>query len=431
LRLGAVRALVAKDLKIFLSDRRAVIMTFVAPIAIASFFGYLFQGADDREAAKVPVGVVDEDGSPIAQKLGAGLAGDKMLTVERLDAATARAKVRDGKLAVAILLPKGFGDAAGRSLFGGGQGKPSMTVLYDPSKGTERAMVNGLVTQHVMEAVSGEVFAGSQGRSLMRDQLAALDKDTTLGDAERLALRRLIESSLAVSEQSAAPGGGTGGGGFTVPYTTTEEAVTARPGMKYNSYAHAFAGMGVQFLLFACIDLAMLMLNEREQGLWKRLRAAPLSRGELLVARGTSAALISLLVLAVTFTFGMAVFGIRVEGSWAAFVAVCVATGLMASAFGLLVAVLGKTVAGSRGVAVLAVLLMVMLGGAWVPSFVFPAWIQAVTVVVPARWAVDGLDAATWRGASLAAVMPAVGALLAFASLFAGICVARFRWDVD
>ena len=35
--------------------------------------------------------------------------------------------------------------------------------------------------------------------------------------------------------------------------------------------------------------------------------------------------------------------------------------------------------------------MMVMLGGAWVPSFVFPAWLQRITVVIPARgpWTVS------------------------------------------
>jgi len=80
-------------------------------------------------------------------------------------------------------------------------------------------------------------------------------------------------------------------------------------------------------------------------------------------------------------------------------------------------------------VAILAVLLMVMLGGAWVPSFLFPAWLQRVTLVIPARWAVDGLDATTWRGASLVATLPTIGALLAFAALFGALAVARFRWE--
>jgi ABC-2 type transport system permease protein len=214
-----------------------------------------------------------------------------------------------------------------------------------------------------------------------------------------------------------------------MPYTVHEEAVTVRTGVPYNGFAHSFGGMGVQFLLFACIDLAVGMLLERQQGLWKRLRAAPLSRGLLLAGKGTSGALIALSSLWVTFAFGMAVFRIRVEGSFVAFVGVCVATAVMASCFGLLIAALGKTPPATRGVAILAVLLMVMLGGAWVPSFVFPAWLQKVTLVVPARWAVDGLDATTWRGASLSATLPTIGALLAFAALFGALAVARFRWE--
>ena len=84
---------------------------------------------------------------------------------------------------------------------------------------------------------------------------------------------------------------------------------------------------------------------------------------------------------------------------------------MMASTFGLLVAALGKSPATARGVTTLAVLMMVMLGGAWVPTFIFPAWLQQFTVVVPVRWAVDGLDAMTWRGVGFSgAVLPVAGA---------------------
>ena len=91
-------------------------------------------------------------------------------------------------------------------------------------------------------------------------------------------------------------------------------------------------------------------------------------------------------------------FGVRIQGSLVGFFAVSIACAIMAATFGLLIAALGKTPAATRGVTTFAVLIMVMLGGAWVPTFVFPAWMQRATIVVPARWAVDGLDAMTWRG---------------------------------
>jgi ABC-2 type transport system permease protein len=39
-----LRALIRKDLQLFFADRRAVLMSFVAPIVIGSFFGYILGG---------------------------------------------------------------------------------------------------------------------------------------------------------------------------------------------------------------------------------------------------------------------------------------------------------------------------------------------------------------------------------------------------
>jgi ABC-type multidrug transport system permease subunit len=102
---------------------------------------------------------------------------------------------------------------------------------------------------------------------------------------------------------------------------------------------------------------------------------------------------------------------------------------MMAASFGLLVASVGKTPATARGVSTLATLLMVMLGGAWIPTFVFPKWLQQLTVIVPVRWAVDGLDATTWRGLGLSSAIVPTLALLGFTAAFTLISLARFRWE--
>ena len=432
--MGAALAIVRKDVLLFFADRRAVIMGFVAPIAIASFFGFIFSGNKGGEAAKVPVRVVDGDGSAISRAIASGLAGDTSLEVAGGTAEDAREAVRRGKATVAVLIPPGFGDAAGQAFFGGAK-KPALELLYDPSHAMELAMVRGVLTQHVMQAVSAEMFGGDQGRRLTEQSLDRLATDGSgMPEADRKALGDMLSSVNRWYERAPAsplPGASPAPRGLTVPYEVGETAVTSGAGVAYNGFAHAFAGMGVQFLLFACIDLAIGMLTERQLGLWKRLRAAPLSRATLLGAKMASGAILALLSLSATFAFGMGVFGIRVEGSWPGFVLVCVATALMASGFGLLIAALGRTPQATRGVAILAVLLMVMLGGAWVPTFVFPAWLQKVTLVVPARWAVDGLDAVTWRGVGFAGALPAIVALLAFAALFGALALARFRWEAD
>lgn len=430
----ALTALVLKDLKLFFGDRRAVLITLATPIAIASFFGFITGGRSDDEAAKVAVLYVDEDSSAVSRKITAGLTGDAALEVAAAASAeAARESVRKGKAAVGVLLPAGFGDASARALFGG-TAKPEISFLYDPSRSAELAMVRGILTQHVMESVSQEAFSGPSGRKATSDALAELNRNTALPSEEREDLRRLLTSldkwqgrqEQALDE---ATEGVAGGGGLSMPYAMREEAVTARKGIAYNSYAHSFAGMAIQFILFAAVELGVGILLERERGLWKRLRAAPLRRSWLLVGKWVSGTLLALLTLAACFGFGMAVFQIRILGSVPGFLLLCAASALMASAFGLLLAALGRTPAATRGLSILAVLLMVMLGGGWVPAFLFPAWMQKASLLLPTTWALTGLDGVTWRGVGLEGALPAVGALLGFALLFGAVALWRFRWE--
>ena len=423
-----ILAMVRKDLRLFFSDRRAVIMSFALPIAIASFFGAIFPGPNrNAEPARIAVTVVDEDGSAISAALVAGARSDANLAVTTATAAEARARVRRGASSVAIVIPAGFGDQAGRALFGGGD-KPQVDVLYDPSHTAEVAMVRGIVTEHAMQAVSRAMFSGESGRRIVGETLERLDA-STMPEEQWRRLRSVLTATrefLAERERSGA-GGPTAG--LTLPYTVRAEAVTAGAGVAYNGYAHAFAGMGVQFLLFATANLGIELLLERQRGLWKRLRSAPVSRYALLAGKAASGTVIALMTLLVSFGFAMLVFGVRISGSVLGFLCVAVACSLMAATFGVLVAAVGRTPATARGVTTFAVLLMVMLGGAWVPTFVFPAWLQRLTVVVPARWAVDGLDAMTWRGLALSAAVVPTLVLLGFAALFAVLALTRFRWE--
>jgi ABC-type multidrug transport system permease subunit len=420
-------AIVRKDLMLFLSDRAAVTMAFIVPIAIGSFFGAVFSGPrTEGETAKVGIAIVDEDGSAISRGIIASARTDKNLAVSTGIADAVREDVRRGRTTVGVIIPKGFGDAAGKAFFSGGE-KPQLDLLYDPSHGAELAMVRGVLTQHVMQAVSKEMFSGPGGQRMVDETLARID-ELKLAPAQRELLRDML-SSVRRFYQQEGTGSAAQAPGMTLPYAVREEAVTARANVAYNAYAHSFAGMGVQFLLFAAANLGVEILLERQRGQWKRLRSAPLSKLTLLGAKTASMTIVALMSLLVSFGFAIAVWGVRIHGSMLGFLSVAVACALMASAFGLLIAALGRTPAATRGVTTLAVLLMVMLGGAWVPTFIFPAWLQRITVVVPARWAVDGLDAMTWRGIGLGGAIAPTLAMLGFAVLFWAIAVARFRWE--
>ena len=424
-------AMVRKDLQLFFGDRRSVIVSFVVPIAIASFFGAVFSGGgENREPARIAIAVVDQDDSAISKAILAGAETDKNLKVAKPTEDGARDSVRKGNTAVGVIIPKGFGNQSGRAFFGDGD-KPVLTLLHDPSKTTELAMVRGVLTQHVMEAVSREMFGGDQGRTLIDQALPGIQASTSMPADQKRILVELLGSVQRYNRDRPAADGqaATERRGLSMPYSVHEEAMTAGSNIAYNGYAHSFAGMAIQFLLFAMANMGVEMLLERQRGLWSRLRSAPVSKTTLLLGKAVSGTVISLLILLVSFGFAMVVFGVRIQGSAAGFLGISVACAVMASTFGLLIAALGNSPATARGVTTLAVLMMVMLGGAWVPTFIFPAWLQQFTLIVPVRWAVDGLDAMTWRGIGPSGALMPMAVLTGFAAAFWTIAAARFRWQ--
>lgn len=428
--MNAFLALVRKDLRIFFGDPRAVIMAFAAPILIGSFFGYVFGGLGKSEdRGKVKVLLVDERPGPITRHLLESLQKEPTLDVSASELSQVREQVKKGRVPVAVVLPAEFGEKAAQALFGGAN-KPQVTVLYDPSHKMEAGMVQGILTGQVMQAVTREAFGGSMSQQLASSALKNLEQ-SGMEPGEKKSLSDLLSSVErygARPQKSQTTGGG---GGLSVPFEIQEVALTAKSGIPYNAYAHSFGGMAIQFMLFMGIDVGLGMLLLRQRGIWRRFRAAPLSKVVLLGSRAVSAMLVGILILTVVFSFARLVFGVQISGSLLGFVGICASFSLMTAAYGLLIAALGKTPEAARGLATLATLLMVMLSGAWVPSFVFPSWMQTVTKIIPARWAMDGLDAMTWRGLGFQEALLPIGVLLVSTVVFGAVAVWRFRWEAE
>ena len=426
----ALRALVRKDLVLYFSNRRALMITLAAPILIAAFFGSVMGGSPGKPS-RVAIALVDLDASPVSKSIVAAIKADSSFELLEVGEAAAIANVREGKVRAAAVIPAGFGEAATKALFRPDVKKPEVAIHYDPSQAITLSLVKGLLTEHVMKTVSQAAFsteAGTQAIAATREDLKA---STRIDDGTRRDLLALFDSFERVTSRNASSGKSTGvaGQGLSMPFAIRQAEVTSGADRHYNSYAHSFAGMGVQFILFMGIELGVGVLLMRRQGIWKRLRAAPVSRGLLIGSRIASGTIIASLLMVGIYAAAILVFGVRIEGSVIGFIGVALAFALLASTFGLLIAAVGKSPEATRGLAILATLLLVMLGGAWVPTFVFPEWLQSATVVVPTRWAVDGLDAMTWRGLGLEAALAPIAVMLGFSAVFAWIAIKRFAWE--
>lgn len=376
----------------FTADKRALIISFAVPVVIASFMATLTASMNSpKEVHKVSLLVVDQDESTGSKAIVARLQKSESINVELKSLADAQSIVEKGNAPLAVVFPKGFAEGAMNALKGGTP--TDLKTITDPTKNVEAQIGLGLVTQSVMRVVVPTLYGTPPGQ------------ESASSDAA-----------------------------FSVPYKASElVAKTERKSEDQNqgsSTAHAFAGMAVQGLLFWSIEAGMGLLRERRLGLWRRLRSAPITPAMVLLGKILSGSIRALAILVVVFGFGALVFHFKISGSLAGFVLIAAASALMASTFGLVVAALGKTEEQSRGLSVLAVLGMLMLGGAWFPSFLMPASIQNLAKATPASWAVNGFDAMTWRAQGLTEALPFALALCVFAVIFAAVSLRRMSFEI-
>lgn len=183
--------------------------------------------------------------------------------------------------------------------------------------------------------------------------------------------------------------------------------------------------MGVFFIV---MTIAQSILREKQEGTFRRLLAAPVGRASILAGKLLPYHIVNILQVAVMFTVARLLFGME-WGDPLGLLVVTLAVAAAATSLGVLVAALGKSSTQIEGVAAVGVLVLAMLGGCMVPTFVMPDFMQTLSKISPHAWAMAGYQDVLVRGYGINGIWTEVGALLGFAALFFTIGVWRFRFD--
>lgn len=375
--LNIILTLAAKDGRVFLADRRAAFLCFAVPVLLASVFGIVFDSAAGKAggAPTLPMLVVIESDGPFTRRCVDELLAGGRVDAEVVTRAEAEDRVADLRPGVAVVFPVEFEQLAAWTP-GSPSVRPCVRVLHSPLSAATAPWAEGIVSEAV-------------GRRLAQEKLSPWIGDDTMS------LPRFVE---------------------------TESVGSAHTG--FNSYTHSFSGMTLQYLLFWGMESGLLLLRERQRGLWSRLRAAPVPLGAVLLGKALSTTVVALLMVLATFGFGAVVFGVSVAGSWVGFALLAVAASVLSASIGLLVAAVGGTEARARGISILVILAVSLLGGLWLPAFALPGWARDIASVFPTTWAMRGLDGVTWQGRSLMDTLPAVAVVTGFAAVFLAAAIA-------
>ncbi len=411
----------------FRRDRVALSLTFVLPVIFFSIFAGVFGNQRGSATRRIPVAVVDQDGSEYSKALVAALEAEGALRVRTtresegrggpLDQAGAEALVRDGDFPVAVVLPKGLGET--RKFWGDpGTAAPRVQLLADVSDPIAPQVVQGLL-QKVSFTAAPETMA-SEGLAmfekysgpLTREQRASVDQWVS-------SMRR--NGAAGRSGSNAAPA-------FGLPIDLVN---VMQPGTGDTATISFYAaGIGVMFLLFSCAGAGGTLLEEEESGTLGRLISSRAGMSGVLAGKWLFIAMMGMLQLAVMFTWGALVFGLPLLPHIPGFLVMSAFTAAAAAAFGLVLATLSRTRAQLSGLSTIVILTMSALGGSMFPRFLMSETMQTFGLVTFNAWALDGYLKVFWRDSPLLDLWPQVLVLTGLTVVF--LAAARMfarRWE--
>lgn len=353
--MSALFALAIKDLKVLFRDRMGFVSAFVWPLLIAVFFGSFAPGPgtdQDQLVLVLDLAIADEDGSDASAALVTAMEDHPSLVPQELGRSEAETQIRKGKLAVLVVIPAGYAQAHTA-------GEPApVELVTDPRRSAEAGLARGLLTQLAFEQRWGE---------------------------------GATESPIAIEERRV-------------------EATAGRPP---SPYAITFP-QGMMWAVISCTaSFGISIVTERSEGTLMRLRVAPLARGAILAGKALAFLLSAAALMTVILGIGIFIFGLEVAAPLklvAAMTSVALGfTGLM-----MVLSVLGKTPRAASGVSWAILMVASMLGGAMLPLFMMPPWMQMASKLSPVSWALLALEGAIWREYSWAELAVPCAGLIVF-----------------
>jgi ABC-2 type transport system permease protein len=403
-----VWTLAIKDLRLLARDTRAAVIMLAMPLVFILVLGMALGetfGQKPDERLRVSVVVLDDGlaayppktfpGRPWSQVVLDDLGTTAGIRVEMIeDRATAERLVRRAERASVLVFGPDFSRRVQQSSFlddrflkepgvnpfyrdGVNLAELDVEVLKDPTQETAASIVEQVAQVTMLRVVMPWMIGRAFDEVTRQLPIAApiLERLFSKYDLRAKTWAQLTKeerrpANVAVGRYHADTGGG----------------ILQRGAVRYQILVPSYT---VMFAFFLVLTVGWLFVAERRQGTMLRLRAAPLSRGQILLGKLIPCYLLSLgqglfLLAAGKLAFGM---------SWGPhpiwLVAVAASTSFAAMGLAMLVASVARTETQVAIYGTLLVLVLAGVSGCLMPRELMPEEMRQVSRVTPHAWALD------------------------------------------
>ncbi len=400
--------IIAKDLRVVLRNRVALIFIFLMPIVLITILSFALGGMFTSEGVSIGhlnIAVVDFTDDDEAQGLqqmasanGTGAFDSKAMSLYAVldskevaaflsytvaDEQTAKQQLEDGSIDAVVTIPKGFTMGIMTAMTGGGSHQQ-----IDVTGAQNKAMQSGIV--------AGIVRAYTDTLSAMSADIKILMETALSGGIAQEAIAQLDFASFMQSLSQ--PG----------DINVTMQGIDARKAL--SSFSYYSIAITCMFLLYSAGQGSSFLLTESQEKTLVRLRAAGVSVKKLLLGKSVAVFFLSIIQLIVLLGFSTLAFGLD-WGNPLVFILISVCVAVSITGLGVLLMVLvyraGNPAVGSVFQSVIAQVLA-LFGGSFLPLAVLHAFFSTVALFTPNGLAVMAYTGNV-SGAPLAEILPYLG----------------------
>ncbi|MEZ4986041.1 MAG: ABC transporter permease, partial [Saprospiraceae bacterium] len=325
-----MKTLFIKDLNLFFSDKKTILLTFVMPVVLVTVFALAFSGlrSDNRKSSNldaIKIGYIDEEGSVASKAVISALGEAEALILVEADSAKTYNALSKGQIIGVLHIYNGFMEAwASRSA------ELPWAFHYQ----------------------AGNDFEINMFRSFFEPMMGRIGQQYTPED-------------LACQELA-----------FQLPFEAAPNSQVASNDA-YNDpwLIQPIIGIAIILLLFNTINIGGHLIDEFNNKTLNRLLLGPVSYRAFVSSKFILTFLICVLQLTIILAYSQWVLGLKLfELPTIAFLVLVIS--FAAAAFCLLMVSLCKTRNQLNGISIGTILFLSAIGGSMMPRFIMPAAMQ-------------------------------------------------------
>ena len=406
-------SLIYKDFLLLIRDKAGLIFLFVMPLVLVIVMTGMQEGAfESASSQSVSLLILDTDQDEIGATVTDEMRGQDLFAVTVANPSTTEVDVQQmvkrGDYLVGIVI----------------QENTTAKIQGNIQKNVAAAFA-GLpqsVAQAKMDTVSIKVYLDPTLNSTFRTTLLCQLREASTAIQNSYMFDKISEE---VNDRAMLPMGE-----FSLsaaqPVGIEEVAYGNGNGTSVESFdatSHNVPAWTLFAIFFIVISLSGNIIKERQDGSFARLMTMPCPYPTYLLSKVIVYAIVCLVQFLLVLVMGKWLFPVvglsafDMHGNFGLCIVVVLCAALAAIGFGLLISAFATTHQQASIFGAVSVVILSAIGGIWVPTFLMPKFLKALSAVSPLNWGIEAFYGLVLRDGNFVSILPQCLLLMGFAAV--------------